>query len=97
MSVTIKRALIQQAADGRRIATVVFTPQVPNPATQADVEVVFEVQKCQAVHLDLDPYAVVGPISCTLTDTREPYNMSRPQRGAVIDAVLVAAAEFSGW
>ena len=70
---------------------------MPNPAAQADVEVVFEVQKCQAAHLDGEPYAVVGPLSCTLTDTREPYNLSRPQRGVVIDAALVAAAEFSGW
>lgn len=97
MSATIKRARMQQAADGRPLATVVFTPQVPNPAAQADVEVVFEVLKCQAAHLDGEPYAVVGPLSCTLTDTREPYTLSQPQRKAVIDAALVAAAEFTEW
>lgn len=90
---TIKRTRIQVATDGRKTASVVFTPQVPNPATQSDVEVIFEVQKCGAAHLDGDPYAVIGPLSCTLMDTREPYILSMPQRQAVIEAAIVAAAE----
>lgn len=90
---TIKRAKMQTAADGRKLATVVFTPQVPNPAAQSDVEVVFEIQKCDAAHLDGEPWAVIGPLSCTQMDTREPYTLSKPQRQATIQAAIVAAAE----
>lgn len=93
---TIKRSKFEEAADGRKIATVIFTPQVPNPATQADVEVIFEVQKCDAVHLHGDPYAVIGPLSCTLTDTRETYNLSKDQRKVVIAAALTVASEAEG-
>lgn len=93
---TIKRSKIEEAADGRKLATVLFTPQVPNPAAQADVEVIFEVQKSDAVHLHGDPWAVIGPLSCTLTDTREPYTLSKEQRKVVIAAALVVASEAEG-
>jgi len=93
---TINRSQIEQAADGRRIASVLFTPQVPNPAAQSDVEVIFEVQKSDTIHLHGEPYAVIGPLSCTLVDTREPYTLSKDQRHAVIMAALAAAADADG-
>jgi len=93
---TIKRATVGTSADGRRIVSVTFTPQVPNPASQADVEVIFEVQKSDMIHLHGDPYAVIGPLSCTLTDTRETYVLSKPQRQAVIQAALTATASADG-
>lgn len=93
---TIKSSKVSTAADGRQIARVVFTPQVPNPAAQSDVEVVFEIQKAEAAHLSCDPYAVVGPLSCTTMDTREIYNLSKEQRKAVIQAALAIVAEEDG-
>lgn len=92
---TIKRSNIEVVADGRKVAKVQFTPQVPNPAAQSDVEVVFEVQKSNSVHFNHEgtPFAVIGPLSCTLVDTREPYTLSKDQRQVVIQAALDAAAE----
>jgi len=93
---TIKKTTLSKSTDGtQRLAKVRFTPQVPNPANQHDVEAVFEVKKVEAAHLDGDPYAVVL-LSCTNVDTREPYVMSREQRDAVIKAALVEAAEKDG-
>lgn len=93
MSATLKRTQVQESTDGRKIVIVVFTPQVPNPASQADIEVVFEVQRADAAHLDQDPIGLVGPLSCTRTDTREVHTLSKPQRKVVVDAALVAIAE----
>lgn len=93
---TIISSLFDETADGRKIARVVFTPQVPNPAAQSDVEVIWEIQKSEDVSLEGDPYAIIGPLSCTLVDTREPYVMSQTQRQAVIRAALSAASEAEG-
>ena len=93
---TINLSEVQEAADGRKLVLVVFSPQVPNPASQSDVEVIFEYQQVQAAHLDGEPFAIIGPLSCTLADTREPYVMSKPQRQAVVEAALIAVAEAHG-
>ncbi len=94
---TIKSTTLDTTTDGKkRLAKVIFTPQVPNPANQPDVEVVFEVRKVEAAHLDGEPYAVVGPLSCTRMDTRQPYVLSDEQQEAVIDAAIVRAAEEDG-
>ena len=90
---SIRSSKIDETADGRKIARVVFTPLVPNPAAQSDVEVIWEVQKSEEVNLDGDPYAIIGPLSCTLMDTRENYVMSQTQRQAVIRAALSAASD----
>jgi hypothetical protein len=94
---TIKSTTLTETSDGaRRLAKVQFTPQVPNPADQHDVEVVFEIRRLNAPHLEGEPYAVVGPLSVTRTDTREPYTLSEEQRSEVIDAAISEAAEDDG-
>lgn len=90
------KVTIVNAVDGRRLAKAVFGPEVPNPARQADVEVIFQVKRADAVHLDGEPYAVIGPLSCTLVDTRESYTLSAEQMDAVTTACLIAAAEDDG-
>jgi hypothetical protein len=93
---TIKSTRLSETTDGKkRLAKVLFTPQVPNPACQFDVEVTFEVRRLDAAHLDGDPYAVIL-LSCTRVDTREPYTLSDEQKDAVIDSACVAAAEADG-
>jgi len=79
----------------KQLVKVVFTPQVPNPADQHDVEVVFEVRRVEAGHLDDDPYAVLL-LSSTRVDTREPYTLSVEQRDAVSDAAIVKVSEEDG-
>ncbi len=94
---TIKSTKLEQSTNGKKhLAKVIFTPQVPDPANQPDVEVIFEVRKVEAAHLDGEPYAVVGPLSCTRMDTRQPYALSDEQQEAVIDAALVRTAEEDG-
>jgi len=92
---TIKRSAIEEAADGRKLATVLFTPQVPNPASQADVEVIFEIEKVENMSLDGDPWFLT-PLSCTLTDTREPYILSGTQRKVVRQAAVQVASDAKG-
>ena len=93
---SIKSTQLTQTTDGdKRLAKVIFTPQVPNPAGQPDVEVVFEVRETEAIHLSSHrPYAVIGPLSCTRMDTRELYTLSNEQRDAVVEAVIIRAAEM---
>ena len=93
---TIKSTTLDRTADGQRLAKVLFTPQGPNPAKEPDVEVVFEVTSVSAAHLDGNPYAVVGPLSCTRTDTRENYRLTREQRDACVEAAIIEAAEGDG-
>lgn len=93
---TIKRSKIEEAADGRKLATVVFTPQVPNPAAQADVEVIFEIEKVESLTLDGDPWFLT-PLSCTQMDTREPYILSDVQRKVVKQAAVQVASDTKGF
>jgi hypothetical protein len=93
---TIKKVGLSNTPDGtKRIAKVLFTPQVPNPAQQHDVEVVFEIKKLDAAHLEGDPYAVFL-LSSTRTDTREPYVLSDEQKDVVVKAAGIQAAEDDG-
>ena len=93
---TIRKSLVEVAADGRRVIRVVFTPQVPNPAAQSDVEVIFEVLRPEEMYVEGVPYAVLGPLSSTLVDTREAYALSQPQQRAVAIAALGAVGEAEG-
>jgi hypothetical protein len=90
---------LSETADGRKVVSVRFLPQVANPAAQSTVEVVFEVQRCPAPHLDEEPYVLIGPISCTLTDTRELYPLSTEERRLIIEFALQALPEtpFNFW
>lgn len=92
---TIRASALDETADGRKVVRVRFTPQVPNPAAQSDVEVFFEVTKVDDCSLDGDPYAVVF-LSSTLVDTREPYPLSKTQRDLTIQAAVRAASEAKG-
>lgn len=95
---TIKHSFVEEVADGRRVIRVTFTPQVPNPAAQSDVDVVFEVLRSEEMRYTKGiPYAVLGPLSCTLVDTREPYILSRTQYKAVALAAIVAVGEADGF
>lgn len=90
---TIKRVTFHGSTDGRQqLAKVVFTPQVPDPANQHDVEVVFEVKKYDGGIMDTDSYAVIL-LSATNVDTREPYALSREQRSTVIEEVVSQAQD----
>ncbi len=96
---TIKSTQLDQTTDStKRLARVLFTPQVPNPANQHDVEVVFEIRRVEAAHLGGEPYAVML-LSSTRMDTREPYTLSTEQRDAIADAALTKVAEEddTGW
>jgi len=89
---TIRRIERGASPNGEmKLVKVLFTPQVPNPAKQFDVEAVYQVELLDGV-LD-DDKVVISPLSCTRTDTREPYVMSESQRKAVILAAAEAAAE----
>jgi len=93
---TIKSTTLDETPAGKRLAKVVFQPQGPNPAKEPDIEVVFEMKKLDAVHLDAEPYGVIGPLSCTRTDTREHYRLTEEQRDACIEAAMGATAEADG-
>lgn len=95
---TIKSTKLDTTTDGsKKLAKVIFTPQVPNPANQHDVEVVFQVKRVDSPLLDGTPYAVIGPLSSTRMDTREPYVLSEEQQDAVIEAALIEASENDGF
>ena len=92
---TIKRTERDVSPDGEiQLVKVTFTPQVPNPAKQFDVEAVFHIERVEAGLLDPDQLAALL-LSCTRTDTREPYTMSEPQRKVVFAAAVSEAAETS--
>ena len=88
----IKRSKMSEAADGRKTVKVTFTPEVPNPAAQADVEVIFQVEESDDIHPNGEPYALI-PLSCTTTDTREHYALSKPQQREVFQAALSTLAD----
>ena len=86
------KTTVYRAADGRELVCVTFTPSVPNPAQQCDVDTIFDFVRSEAFHPVGDPFALVQ-ISCTLVDSREPYTLSRTQRDAVIQSALDKLAE----
>jgi len=90
---TISSIKFSSSSDGHeRLAKVNFTPQVPNPAKQFDVEVVFLIERVAGGSLDYDPYAI-ALLSSTRMDTREPYHMSREQLATVRRAAVAQAAD----
>jgi hypothetical protein len=89
---SIVRTRLDTSPEGQKLVKVTFTPHVPNPAQQADIEVVYEVMVVQSAMLDADPFALVQ-LSATREDTREPYTLSREQREAVVEAATLAVAE----
>lgn len=95
---TIKSTHCFQSADGRRYAEVVFSPQVPNPAQEEDVVVVFSVRTCDIPSLQNDPYAAFFE-SATRVKTRTPYVLSREQREAIENRAIEVAGEDDnlGW
>lgn len=89
---TIKKINIEPTTDGRkRLVKVTFTPQVPDPANQFDVEVVFQVFLVDS-GLFQNSYGVLC-LSCTRMDTREHYTMSEEQRDGITEAALIAVGE----
>jgi hypothetical protein len=89
---TITASKLEETSDGRKVVRIRFTPQVPNPAAQSDVEAFFEVIKVDDLTLEGDPYAVI-PLSCTQVETREPYTLSKDQKRVLILAALRTASE----
>jgi len=89
---TIKSVTPETSPEGYRLVKVVFTPQVPNPARQCDVEVVFNIMKLEAGHLATTPYAVFL-VSSTRMDTRVIYPLSNEQSKAASEAALIRVAE----
>lgn len=90
------RAHTETAVDGTRLVKVRFRPQVENPASQAEIEVVFELKhNPHFLFKEQDP-VVLFLLSATTIDTREPYTLSREQRTEVLEAALGVAATDDG-
>ena len=88
----INSVTLEPGVTGKNLCKVLFTPDSPEPARQFSVEAVFEVKRVDTVRLDgQDPYAVFL-ISCTRTDTREPYPLTEQQRDVLVEAALEEAA-----
>jgi len=93
---TVQRTTLDDSVRGKRLARVVFRPQGPDPSTYPEVEVIFEIKKVDAIHLEGHPYAVIGPLSITRMDTRQTYGINDEQLDVVINAALEKAAEEDG-
>ena len=92
---TILQARSFQSADGKRFVEVLFRPQVPDPAQEESVMVVFSVRECNVPSLRGDVYAAFLE-SSTRAETRTPYVLSTEQREACEDAAINLAGDDDG-
>lgn len=91
---SIKNTRIEPTTDGhKRLVKVTFTPEVPDPSNQFDVEVIFQVWEVDInITSPQDAYAIFF-LSSTRKDTREHYVLSESQREGVVVAALSALAD----
>lgn len=87
---------IETATDGRRLVKVTFTEPSADPAKQPDIQVTFWLKRSDAVHLESEPFGLLGPISVIRTDTGETVSLTKAQLSGVFDAAVIAAAEDAG-
>lgn len=88
----INKVVLDDSPTGKNLVKVTFTPPSPRPARQHSIEAVFQVKRLDGYYEDKEPFSVFL-LSCTRTDTREPYNLSESQRDMLVEAAIEAAAE----
>ena len=94
MGANIKESRVEQTIEGtRNIVKVRFLPQVPNPAKQTDIEAVYEFRSLDVYIEDKEPLALTL-LSCTLCDTREPFEMPRPMGDVITQQAMLEISNF---
>lgn len=93
---TIHQTRTFESASGKKYVEVTFTPQVPDPAQEESVVVVFSVRACDTPSLQEDAYAVFL-VSSTRCETRQPYTLADEQLEALEDAAINLAANDDGF
>ena len=92
---TINDARCFQNPDGKRYIEVILTPQVPDPAQEESVRVVFGARTAEVPMLKNDPY-VLTFVSSNRRDIGTPYVLSDEQQEACEDAALLEAGNDDG-
>ena len=87
---------LYDGCDFQKRYQVTFTPQVPDPAQEESVVVVYCVRPVESAVLRDDAYAAFMESPATRSETRVPYILSTEQREAVEDAAIATAANDDG-